>query len=569
MFGCLLLLTTSVYADSVHGIRSAIIDPITIRGGVFMVPLTADRAGDGWPQRLTLSLATEGRIEGTVAWVYPLPTPQQRHWTEDSRRLGVRPIEPTDDTSIAEAGTPYLLARMPAGSRGRVRLRGRTLRPRWYDPPQLTGLMDTNSDNRGTLELAEAPDRPDSHSPFEYWRWVLLAHRLGLSPPSPLEYGELGSMVAQYYADLWQLGLSRFRSISPGTANACRDLLTQTCVDQDRSFAVWVSDPIELTGLLSSLLDFTRSDRQVMQSALAWADAKDLRLVWPQSADYDRLTVAIANPTFEPVVARFTWPGTDHAPVATRLEPAVLTRVHVDRPVRPEPEPGNTAPLYTPDRIPETLIVEMDGRAIELTSRRDALVARPPGVLFAPLRAPLTLAEAQTHQQLAVPSDRSTLIQLRRFNHRWEIFWECHRPAPPTVEADLAGVENLRDTQGIEAVTVLIGPEEADGGPTVVLTVPELGWRRLFVGENDGTLQIHRRSYGDRWYCRLVMPENWMRGRSTGRIEIGFMRTHGDSIAIEAGPNTAVPWQLDPGRVAVDISSWEDVPLEPVRTRGG
>ena len=65
------------------------------------------------------------------------------------------------------------------------------------------------------------------------------------------------------------------------------------------------------------------------------------------------------------------------------------------------------------------------------------------------------------------------------------------------------------------------------------------------------------------------MPESWMKGRSPGRVEIGFMRTHGDSSAVEAGPNTTVPWQLDPGRVKVDISSWEDVPPDPVRMRGG
>ncbi len=533
-----------------------------------MVPLTAQRPGDGWPGRLTLILADRRRLEGAVVWVHALPVPMRRHWTEDPRRLGVRRIEPTDDTSGGEGGAPYLFARMPSDGRGVVRLRGQTLRPRWHDPPVLTGLMGATSARRGALALAEAADRPDPRSPFEYWRWVMLAHRWELSAPSPLEYGEIGSMVAQHYADLWQLALSRLGSLSPGVANACRDLLTQTCRDHDQSFAVWVADPTQLNILLWLLLDFTSSDRRVMQSALAWADATDLRLVWPQSADRDRVTVAIANPRFEPVVARFTWMGADQPAVATRLEPAVLTRVHVDRPISPPLEPTRRTPLNTLESIHETLLVEINGRAIQVTSRRGALIARPPGVLFAPLRAPLTLAEAQTHQQLAVPPDRSTLVQLRRRNRRWEIFFDCRRPTPPASEADLAACADFRDTRGIEAVTLLIGPEKPDGGPTIVLTVPELGWRRLFVGSNDGTLQIHRRSYADRWYCRLVMPERWMAGRTPGRVELGFVRTHGDSDAVEAGPNTTVPWQLDPGRVAVDISSWADVPLEPIRLRG-
>ena len=569
MVVCLLLAAASVSADPVRGIRSAVIEPIAIRGGVLMAPLTAQRPGDGWPERLTLILADRRRVEGEVVWVHPIPVSMRRHWTEDPRRLGVRRIEPTDDTSAGEGGAPYLLAHMPSDGEGVMRLRGQTLRPQWHDPPVITGLMGATSTHRGALALIEAADRPDPRSPFEYWRWVMLAHRLERSAPSPLEYGEIGSMVAQHYADLWQLALSRLGSLSPGVANACRDLLTQTCRDHDQSFAVWVADPTELNSLLWLLVDFTSSDRRVMQAALAWADATDLRLVWPQSADRDRVTVAIANPTFEPVVARFTWMAADQPPVATRLEPAVLTRVHVDRPISPPPEPSRRTPLNTPESIHETLLVEINGRAIQVTTRRGALIARPPGVLFAPLRAPLTLAEAQTHQQLAVPPDRSTLVQLRRLNRRWEIFLECRRPTPPASEADLAACADFRDTRGIEAVTLLIGPEKPDGGPTVVLTVPEMGWRRLFVGANDGTLQIHRRSYADRWYCRLVVPERWMAGRTPGRVELGFVRTHGDSEAVEAGPNTTVPWQLDPGRVAVDISSWADVPLEPVPPRGG
>ena len=565
----LFLATASVSADPVRGIRSAVIEPIAIRGGVLMVPLTAQRPGDGWPERLTLTLADQRRVEGEVVWVHPIPVPMRRHWTEDPRRLGVRRIQPTDDTSVGEGGAPYLLAHMPSDGQGVLRLRRQTLRPQWHDPPVRAGLMGATSAHRGALALAEAADRPDPHSPFEYWRWVMLAHRLEMSAPSPLAYGEIGSMVAQHYADLWQLGLSRLGTLSPGVVDACRDLLTQTCRDHDQSFAVWVADPTELNSLLGLLLDLRSSDRRVMQSALAWADATDLRLVWPQGADRDRVTVAIANPTFDPVVAQFTWRGADHLTVATRLEPAVLTRVHVDRPISPPPKPAVRTPLNTPESIHETLLVEINGRAIEITLRRGALMARPPGVLFAPLRAPLTLAEAQAHKQLAVPPDRSTLVQLRRLNRRWEIFLECRRPTPPASEADLAACADFHDTRGIEAVTLLIGPENPDGGPTVVLTVPELGWRRLFVGSNDGTLQIHRRSYADRWYCRLVMPERWMAGRMLGRVELGFVRTHGDSDAVEAGPNTTVPWQLDPGRVAVDISSWADVPLDPVPPRGG
>jgi hypothetical protein len=114
--------------------------------------------------------------------------------------------------------------------------------------------------------------------------------------------------------------------------------------------------------------------------------------------------------------------------------------------------------------------------------------------------------------------------------------------------------------RGHEAVSILVGPdEEAD----VVLTVPERGEHRLFRGYSHGTLEVHRRSYADRWYCRIVLPNEWLTpgdADSPMQIRFGCVRTHGDSMAMETAPFTGVPWRQRTGRVHVQIDRWTQLP---------
>ena len=552
-------------AEAVRGVHSLVTAPIAVRGGVLMVPLGADRAGDNWPQTLTLRLAHGGRIEGVVAWVHPAPPTISRHWTDDPRGLAVRRIELTDDTSADGAGAPYLLARLPPDGDGRLHLGRQTLRPQWHDLPGRTGPPAGQAPNAATLQFLQEPDRPDPRSPFEYWRWVLLAQRLGMNPPSPHAYGDVASLVAEHYAGLWRVGFTRLAALSPGVAAQCTDLLTQTCLDQQQSFAAWVADPVVVGSLLAHLLDFNRPDRAVMEAALAWADARQLLLLWPEPATYDQVTLAIANPTYRQIVAKFSWLDADDIPVAVQLEPGVLTRVSIDRPTT-APGPAAGERLKHAGTVRQVLLVESAGQRQGVSFDRDVLTAVPPGVFLAPLSPPLTLWGVQSRRRQPVAAARSTMSHLRKLNRRWEVFLECLRPAQSAHAAqqgDLFARGSFRDTRGIEAVTLLLGPESSAGGPSIVLTVPESSRHRLFRGSDDGTLEIHRRSLPDRWFCRIVLPDRWLAGMSQGGPTlIGLVRTHGDGDAAETVRNATVPWRpLDPGRAAIDLTAWDALPV--------
>jgi hypothetical protein len=168
------------------------------------------------------------------------------------------------------------------------------------------------------------------------------------------------------------------------------------------------------------------------------------------------------------------------------------------------------------------------------------------------LRPALTLAEAQSGRQRGVAPQRSTQVQVRRLAGRWEIFVECRRPGGPAAPGELSPwLERMR---GVEAVMLLLGGHPAP----VQLTVPESGPWRIWLGADDGTLEVHRRSYAEAWFCRVSLPASWMsNAEGSGRLLVGAVRSHGDGRALETGPYAALPWEPDPGRAVIDTSAWD------------
>ncbi|MHC4100482.1 MAG: hypothetical protein ACYTAU_15755 [Planctomycetota bacterium] len=542
-------------AEPVQGVRCRITEPIAVRGGVLMVPLEAQRDGDGWPQTLDLAPIESEPIPGVVAWVHAAAPTVGRRWTDDPRGLAVRLITPVDDTSVEGAGSPYLLARLPCEGGGPLRVGQQTLYPRWRDQPGPTRRPGWPA--TGALELDSAPDRPDPDSPFEYWRWVLLAERMGLDPPPSHAYGAVGNLLAEHYAGLWRLGLARLTARDPDVSVRCRDLLTAICLDGEQPFAAWMIDPVSVSGLLAVLLNFERPDREVVEAAREWVDLQDVIVMRSPPPEPGLAAVAIANPLDEPISVRFMWLGSRRVAAVATIEPGTLTRVSVKAP--PAREPRGRTDLGRREAEVKVLVMDAAGRQRRLTFRVGDLPAGPPGFAFTPLRPPLTLAEAQAGWLRVFPADRATTAQLRKINRRWELFIECRRPKGAELSRDLAAVSGVGDTRGIEALTVLLGGEWTGVG----LTVPETGWHRIFRGDHDGTLEVHRRSYHDRWFCRIVLPDQWLHELNNGPARIGIVRTHGDSQSIETAPYPALPWRLDPGRADISLETWDDLPEIP------
>lgn len=543
----------SAAADTVRGIRVLADRPIAPRGGVMLVPLGARRPGTSWPRSLGLTMSDGTRLHGQVIWFAPSrPRPvTRRRWTEEPPRPVVRAVAPTDDSSVPAAGAPYLVVRLPEHGAGPIRLSSQTIHPRWRDPSRAYTFDPLPGDDRPKLEVTASPDRPDPDSPFAYWRWVLLADRLDHRPPAPDRYGEIGGLVAEHFAALWRIALGRLAEHSIPTAAACLDQLTRICTDRPHRFAGWVVGADELDELLSGLLDFRRDGDRLVADARGWLRIRPPLAAWSERDHGDRVTLALVNRSLQPLVARVQWEGRSEPPMTVELRPGALTLVDIERPAAAA---AAGAPATIPDDpMVRLLSVTASGEMQMLPIGRPVTTVRPPGFVLPPPRPPLTLAAIETGRGARVPPEQATLVQVRRLRGRWEVFVECARPASARPFAQPNGPDEDESMRGVEAITLLLGPE---AGPAVVLAVPESGPRRMLEGIDDGTLEIHRRSYEDRWYCRIVLPTAWLPDPTA--VLIGLRRSHGDGDAIETTPKTGPPWRQTASRAMIDLTGWDD-----------
>ncbi len=549
-------------AAPVEGIYSLSREPIAPIGGVLLLPLGAQRPGDQWPASIPLTLADGRTIDGTVIWIAPRERDPvaRRRWTDEAVRFDVRPVRADDTTSRTTPGTtsrttpgaPYLVARLPRDGAGAIGLGGQTLRPVWRDPSFRYTLTPLPGPDRPRLPFAASPDRPEPDAPFAYWRWVLLADHLDHQPPGTDHFDAIEALVAEHYASLWRVALGRLGEHSRSAAQTCRDMLTRICTDRPHHFAAWVAPPAEVSLLLTGLLDFRKEPEAVVRDALAWVDTRRLVAAWSEAEDDDHVRVAVVNRGFLPVVLRVAWEQRGEAPMNVELPPGELTRVIVDRPPPPPPTPLE---LVDPGDRQHVLAMRTGAQTVRIVFGPRVVTARPPGAVLPVFRPALTLNDVESERLQPLPDPFSTLAHLRRREGRWELFVDARRPAPaggiPVAAEPLESFTHADQIIGVEAVTITVGPAAS---PTAVLAIPESGRHRLLSGHDDGRLAVHRRSWGDRWYCRVVLPDAWLDGAT---VRIGCRRSHGDGDAVETSPATSAPWCQDPGRLLVELGSWD------------
>lgn len=553
-------MTVTVHAGPVRGVRILGDTPMVLRGGVMLVPLMADQGGDRWPRTLDLTLSDGRRVPGQVLWIHTQPEYREVRWTEDPRRLAVRAVQPADDSSTlppVSAVGPFLVARMPTDVDGIVQLNQQVIRPRWIDLPKDFGRR---YDRLPTLPGSPAADLPDTESPFEYWRWILLSQKLGLNAPN-LSFNPVQVMVAEYYAGLWGAGIQRLMALDVRLGRSCLDHLTRVCSDRGKAFAAWEADPRRLGDLLSMLLELDRSTPRRLEQIRIWCEQREPILFWTEAEYPDHVRLAMVNTSNQEIITKFIWIHTPDVPSAVVVEPGVLMHVRIDRAVPQRPAPVEMAPANGQD--PHVLIIDVAARQYRMEFSPRSISARPPGISFGVFNPPWSLGTLQTRTRHRTPNAYATSAHFRRREGQWEIFFECHRPRADS-PIELSRFSNYEDVRHIESVTVLIGDESGDGGPRIALTVPESGAWRLYRGASDGSLEIHRRSYEDRWYCRIVLPDSWMLPRLGPSTFIGCSRSHADLPSIETAPRSGVPWRVNPGWLSIDLSRWTDRPdFEP------
>ena len=528
--GAWMLVLLSAHAGA-RTIEPAMTQPAVAAGGVLAIPMQRAE-GDRWPERMRVERVDGGApIDGTLAWIAASSPMLERGWTRADERLEVRPIAraPADATI---PGVVVLLAELPSDLRGgALRVAGTQIDPVWFP------LAEPRPDARKpALAAGDTPtlDRPDLLAPAEWFRWWLMADDADCSPPEPK--GDRESVLyALHRAQLWQAGLDRVERVSPGVARELREHLTATCVDQrgDRTVrvAAWIARADELAALLSTLLDVSRTDEQVMEAALTRVRERVSVTCWVEADAGTSLRLACANPSPEPVRLRISWIESRFAsPVEIQVDAGGVARRNLDRPAElmPDPLTRNAAPGSG------TLLITGKGWETRVPVPPARIVPRPPGYAFGVLRPPLSLADAQRQRIAPPPAEWLTNASLRKRFGRWEVFVECLRPQ----STDLDELELVVAGEGVGSARVRVhevGEPIVDGAPGIEAP------------------RVQRGSFSDRWRCMVEFPESWVPRQ--GALMLGVARSPGGAGTRQTGVIAVPDWMPIP-LATLDAGAW-------------
>ena len=517
----------------VDDVRPRASSAVCVPGGVAAIPV--ERTGNRWPARVAVMVG-ELRTTAPLVRVIPAAAPDGRWWTRGAEHVAVSmAADPAPSTDTPES--VFAMVELPAVADGDLTVAGVPVAARWLPAPERV---------RADAPLLSIPatfsdDRPDPTSPVDYWRWAVLADRLGVRLGEPR--GEPAARLwARHVASLWAGGLARVRVTSRGAHAEVLDALTGIASDPEarREVAAWIARPRDLRTLNSILIDADRSDADVTRAALTWLSARWIVTTWVEEDAGDRVRIAAVNPTSGERVIRAEWVGSDGAapPSAIVVPPRRVVHAWIDRPalrVRAD------QPLNASRERTESLELRDGGVVQRLAVGAREYPVRPPALGFGTFLPPLTLADAQAGALEPIDPAWATTAWLRRRMGNWEVMVEAMRPA--------GAAEPGRDE-----VIIRLGDPLS---PVHAVSVTGSGELRMKVGSDDGVVAGFFQ-WPDRWRARVELPARW--------IPAGTVDAHPLLISIERVPGAGAPrqtaglprpsWAPTVPPIIVDLAAW-------------
>lgn len=498
----------------------------------------------------------EARLDGGpplkagLYWISvgPDESPDPRPWLAPAGRWYATPASAASRPSAT--GVWAVVIDLPPDAAGRgLWLDGKRVGLNWVADPD-------GSDSRAPVaRYAEDPGSPwlgqllapERTSPPRRWRWRLIAHGLGSgigTPDSERFADPVLEALAEQGEARWGAGLQRLASEDAGLAAELEWRLGEM-VDFGGTVApVWAAGDHELESLLGDLLNTGLGADRRAERVRAWLAARPAAVAWvaddagrrDEITDKSVATIGIANLLPTGVLAGLlpddgSLPGelSPLAPAGTVMLSTALT------PPADSLDPG------------ASVRVRAGGWERTSTVMAARAPARPPGLRIGPLHSDWTMAtwEAGVPATAADDSAAAALLLMKEG------------------VADAAGwtlyVESWRDpAAGAEDVLrVWLGPF---GAPKAILRVSSDG---LIIEEgaagtrtrDPARTPVTRQADG-RWSCRLAIPAASI--EPDGTLRIGVERVDASGRR-SAWPRPMLPWQVEPGRLAVATTLWGDL----------
>ena len=514
--------------------------PIAPRGGVLMVRLLSEHGGGDWPSSIPVVFADGSAGEGVVGWIEPKFS--STSWADES--VSIRPVLSTDtmDTTnpLDTVTGPVLLLPLPPNGEGSIRLGATSFTPRWMNlPSELPNLNIDQSKNSEQLSISVADHLPPTGA-LHYWRWALLASRIGEIPPDIPSTSEVEMLAAQHGEQVWRIGLNNLSIASRAVAATCRDLLTDTSTDGGHKFACWVENPFTLEELLGTLLDFEITSRQLVLRALRWVDRQPRTLVWFESLFGHTVTLKFANSNPEPALCLIAWSSEDAIPLPLEASAHETGRITLVRPQVLDLSvfgPQTTPPLQelVLKRKTGTTVFPIDVGIVE---------ARPPCVVLPALVPSWTLESIRQGRPRRTKVTHETRVEVRHVMGNWEIFIQCKGYAPDQMEE--LSIASTGAPVGVEAITLYFASRAQ---PLVIQPTEQSNMTASTQLTSDG------------WNARVIVHESMIIG---GKLSFSVVRTHGGRKGVETSPMACMPWDMTPSPIVIDTTHWNSIGQIPI-----
>jgi hypothetical protein len=237
---CAVVLLTPIAAA--RDIRPRFDSVVCTPGGVAAIALERTALSE-WPARIPVKIGAL-QSQATLVLIAPRPDDGLRSWTRAPAQVDVALVSELPETPEPETlGGIFAMVELPASGEGAIEIGGVTMTAHWLPAPKRV---------RPDAPVLFVPatisdDRPDPNTPFEFWRWSLIAERQGARIGEPR--GRTAEKLwARHVQSLWLGALERVRATSRGVHDELSDLLAGVVDDPDyaRSVAAWVVRPDDL-----------------------------------------------------------------------------------------------------------------------------------------------------------------------------------------------------------------------------------------------------------------------------------------------------------------------------------
>ena len=504
-------------------------------GGVAAIALERTALSE-WPARIPVKIGAL-QSQATLVLIAPRPDDGLRSWTRAPAQVDVALVSELPETPEPETlGGIFAMVELPASGEGSIEIGGVTMTVHWLPAPKRVRADAPVLFIPATI----SDDRPDPNTPFEFWRWALIAERQGARIGEPR--GRAAEKLwARHVQSLWLGALERVRATSRGVHDELSDLLAGVVEDPDyaRSVAAWVVRPEDLRTLLALLVDHQRNNAEVVEAALTWARGRWTCTMWVEEDCGDRIRLAVANPTSGERILHLSWSGSagDSSTSALVVPPHRIARAWVDRPpLQP------SADAYSNDRTRTESLEATDGEAhMKLMVGGREYPVKPPALAFGAFMPPLSLADIQSSSIEPIASAWQTSASLRCRAGRWELFVEAFRPQDaPAPERD--------------ELIVRIG-DASD--PSRVLRITGDGALEMKVGDDDG-VAVGFMAWTDRWRARVEIPEKWLGTPTPGArpLLLSVERVPGPAQPRQCAGLSRPAWLPSAPPILVDLGLW-------------